>query len=120
MIMAKKIELMADYGCYPLWGKDPENIGDIDPNTLPLSQETINRLEKWADAYDAKLNWDDPASSGFPSAEAKDVFEKEGIGLWHQLRKELAPEYEVVYFSDRLRQHLTHPRELEQLQLIAK
>ena len=27
----KKIRLMADYGCDPLWGEDADNIGDIDP-----------------------------------------------------------------------------------------
>ncbi len=67
--MPEKIKLMADYGCYPLWWAD-KYAGDIDPATLSLSQETISRLEKWADVYDAKLNWDDPASSGFRSKEA--------------------------------------------------
>lgn len=111
-----KIKLMADYGCYPLWWAGGDEVGDIDPATLPLSQETLSRLEKWADACDAKLNWDDPASSGFPSPQAKEAFEEEGVSLWQQLRKELAPEYEVFYFSDRLRQHLTHPSELKVLQ----
>jgi hypothetical protein len=51
MTMAIKIELMADYQCYPLWWIEPDKVGNIDPKTLPLSQETLNRLEKWADAY---------------------------------------------------------------------
>ncbi|MDF0554997.1 hypothetical protein [Kamptonema sp. UHCC 0994] len=116
--MAMKIELMADYGCYPLWWANGEKVGDIDPATLPLSQETLLRLEKWADAYDAKLNWDDPASSGFASLETKKAFEDEGISLWHQLRKELVPEYEVFYFSNMLEEHITHPSQLEVLQEI--
>ncbi|MBD2777604.1 hypothetical protein [Iningainema tapete] len=112
--MAEKIKLMADYGCYPLWWISA-NVGDIDPASLPLSQETISRLEKWAEVYDAKLNWDDPASSGFPTNQAKDAFEKEGIRLWKQLQKELAPKYEVLYFSEQLRKVITHPHELEVL-----
>ena len=44
--MKEKIKLMADYGCYPLWWVNSQKIGDIDPETLPLSQQTINRLEK--------------------------------------------------------------------------
>jgi hypothetical protein len=95
--MAEKIKLMADYGCYPLWWVSSEKVGDINPATLPLSQKTISRLEKWAEVYDAKLNWDDPASSGFPSNDAKDAFEEEGISLWKQLQKELAPNYQVLY-----------------------
>ncbi|GAA6623181.1 hypothetical protein [Scytonema sp. NUACC26] len=94
--MSEKIKLMADYGCYPLWWAS-DKAGDIDPATLSLSQETIIRLEKWAEVYDAKLNWDDPASSGFPSFEVRDAFEEEGISLWKQLQQELAPNYEVVY-----------------------
>ena len=43
------------------------------------------------------------------------AFEQEGISLWKQLQQELAPNYEVVYFSDRLRQVVNHPNELEVL-----
>lgn len=95
----EKIKLMADYGCYPLWWASYDKAGDIDPETMPLSKETISRLEKWADIYDAKLNWEDPNSSSFPSLKAKAAFEAEGISLWKQLQKELAPNYEVFYFS---------------------
>lgn len=40
--MIKKIKLMADYDCYPVW--DMDEIGEIDPSELPLSKETIKRL----------------------------------------------------------------------------
>ena len=109
--MTQKIELMADYGCYPLWWKNGD--GDIDPTALPLKPETVHRLEKWADIYDGILNRDDPAASDFESEAALIAFDGEGIALWHQLREELSPNYEVGYFSERLRQHLNHPRELE-------
>jgi hypothetical protein len=54
--MAIKIKLMADYGCDPLWWADADKVGNIDPAKLPLSQETINHLRKWATAYNATLN----------------------------------------------------------------
>jgi hypothetical protein len=107
LFKSEKIKLMADYQCYPLWWVNSDKAGDIDPETLPLSQETISRLQKWADIYDAILNWEDPNSSDFPSLEAKAAFEKEGISLWKQLQEELAPNYEVVYFSETLRKVLT-------------
>jgi hypothetical protein len=113
--MAEKIKLMADYGCYPLWWASSGKAGDIDPETMPLSEETVSRLEKWADIYDAKLNWEDPNSSGFPTLEAKAAFEQEGISLWKQLQKELAPNYEVIYFSEQLRKIVTDTNELESL-----
>ncbi len=117
--MAAKIKLMADYGCYPLWWATSDRAGDIDPETLPLSKETISRLDKWAEVYDAKLNWENPGDSlGFSSSEAEAAFEDEGISLWKQLQKELVPNYQVIYFSNRLRKVLTHPSELEVLPVI--
>ncbi|CBN58573.1 MULTISPECIES: hypothetical protein [Kamptonema] len=113
--MVKKIRLMADYGCDPLWGEDADNIGDIDPITLPISQDTINRLSKWVKAYDATLNQDYPPDSDFSSPEEAEAFDREGVNLWLQLQKELAPEYEVYYFSDRLQKLFTHPSEIELL-----
>lgn len=115
---AEKIKLMADYGCYPLWWVSPEKVGNIDPETLPLIQETIKRLDKWEEIYNATLNWQDPANSLLLSEEAEASFEEEGISLWKQLQKELAPNYEVVYFSELLGKVLTHPSELEVLHAI--
>ncbi|BAZ10415.1 hypothetical protein NIES4071_22300 [Calothrix sp. NIES-4071] len=114
--MAKTIKLMADYGCYPLWWTNSTQAGDIDPSSLPLSNATVERLEKWADTYDAKLNQDDPVASNFPSLEASSAFEQEGISLWKQLQTELAPNYEVVYFSYKLYQIVTNLGELKALQ----
>ncbi|NET70393.1 MAG: hypothetical protein F6K62_05135 [Sphaerospermopsis sp. SIO1G2] len=108
----EKIKLMADYGCYPIWWVGSGKAGDIDPETLPLSKETINRLEKWADIYDAKLNWQDPGNSPGFSPEEEAAFENEGISLWKQLQKELAPNYEIVYFSETLRKVVTDINEL--------
>ncbi|HAZ44112.1 MAG TPA: hypothetical protein DDW76_03435 [Cyanobacteria bacterium UBA11369] len=107
-----KIKLMTDYFSHPLWGLDPDNIGDIDPKTLPLSQETIQRLEQWAASYNAILNQDDPASSGFESPQKEEAFEQEGIRLWLQIRQELPSNYEVWYFSDRLQREVSDPKEL--------
>lgn len=98
----QKIKLMADYQCFPLWWQETDKVGDINPATLPLSQETIYRLEKWAETYDRTLNLEDPRLSGFASEKETQMFDLEGISLWHQLRKELAPDYEVSYFSDLL------------------
>ncbi len=113
--MAIKIKLMADYGCDPLWWVNAD-IGNIHPIKLPLSEDSIKLLDKWAEVYNNTLNWDDPASSSLPNIEAEKAFEKEGIDLWKQLQKELESNYEVVYFSERLRRVVNHPNELEILQ----
>lgn len=91
------IRLMADYQSWPLWWQAPHEPGDIDPRILPLSDETRDRLRKWSDAYDAILNWDDPASSGFATEAEEEAFEEEGEALWKQLQIELEGQYRVLY-----------------------
>jgi hypothetical protein len=113
--MTIKIKLMADYGCDPLWWADADKVGNINPAKLPLSKETINRLNNWAISYNASLNWQDPANSPDLSPEEEAAFEKEGISLWKQLQTELAPNYEVIYFSEQLRKIVTDINELESL-----
>ena len=110
--MARKITLMTDYGCDPLWWEEPDMVGDIAPENLPLSKDTIARLHQWANQYNARLDWDDPSNSPISTPEEMAQFETEGINLWQQLQKELAPDYEVFYFSDRLQKLIHHPQEL--------
>ena len=118
--MKKTIKLMADYGCYPLWWVEEEKVGAfaqralgaIAPSELPLSQETIKQLEAWANAYDATLNEDYPPDSGLASEQEAEDFERKGVSLWQQLCQELAPDYEVFYFSEKLRQMLTEPNKI--------
>jgi len=40
------------------------------------------------------------------------TYEQQGISLWLQLQKELSPDYEVLYFSQKLRKVISHPSEL--------
>ena len=109
--MKHVIKLMADYNCWPLWWADGEQVGDIDPHTLPLKAETVARLLRWAEQYDAGLNWADPAASAWPSRAAYEEFEREGFNLWLQLRDELRATHTVLFKSELLPQVLTDPRE---------
>jgi len=92
----KKIKLMADYECYPLWNLAPGEYGDIDPSELPISKELQERLLNWAKTYDAILNRDDPASSAFPTAAAEEEFKNEGNRIAEALQNQLGSAYEVV------------------------
>lgn len=110
--MTKRIKLMAEYDSDPLWWEGPEQVGPIEPATLPLSVETISRLLRWQEDYNARINWDDPASSRKFSPDELEVFEREGIEIWTRLREDLSPNYEVVYFSERLRRVVDRPEQL--------
>lgn len=91
----RAIKLMADYQCFPLWEASPGEVGNIDPNELPISQDLKARLSNWARQYDETLNMDYPPDSGFESAGAEAEFKQEGLRLAEQLRVELGPEYEI-------------------------
>jgi hypothetical protein len=95
--MSKKIKLMPDYECSPIW--DVEKGGEIMPGELPLSDELIERLRKWAEKYDQTLDREDPKSSGFASREEEEKFETEGRELWEGVTRELGNDYEVLYYS---------------------
>ena len=92
----RAIKLMADYDCFPLWGVAADDIGDIDPSSLPISKELTEDLLGWADGYDGILNRDDPAASGFSSPKAKQKFERTGSALAVRLREELGDQYVVI------------------------
>jgi hypothetical protein len=92
----RTLKLMADYQCYPLWEASPGEVGNIDPNSLPLSTSLREQLMAWADVYDSTLNWEDPALSGFASGDAVDEFKTQGMRLADQLREELGRKFVVL------------------------
>lgn len=97
--MLRTFKLMADYECWPVWETTDGQYCNIDPQTLGVSDELVARIEAWADTYDAALNRDDPASSGFASDADRLTFETEGLAIWWALQLAL-PEAEISYFSE--------------------
>lgn len=97
----KKIKLMADYECCPLWGTTVEDFGDINPDTLPISDTLKRELMEWAKWFDGIFNDDDPANSGFESLEDETAFIKQGDNLYERLQIELGSDYEIEWSSRR-------------------
>lgn len=89
---------MPDYQCWPLWHED--EIGNVDPASLPITSELRGRLVRWAQQYNDTLVRDDPASSGFPSQDAEDAFEREGRALAVDLERELGNDASVRFWRD--------------------
>ncbi|WP_433301258.1 hypothetical protein ACQP2F_05575 [Actinoplanes sp. CA-030573] len=87
-----RVKLMADYGAFPLWGPG----GELAPDALPLPPWLVAALRDWADEHDRLLG---PAFE-WPSEEAKAAFVAGGRRLFHRVRAELGPGYQVVYFNE--------------------
>ena len=88
--------MMPDYHSFPLWGMDSDNFGNINPNSLNLSQHLIKQLTCWAKQYDDTLNLDDPLKSGFSDESAEVAFTKMGEILLEKLKMELGDDYCVI------------------------
>jgi hypothetical protein len=94
----RRIKVMADYDCWPLWHDSPPNgdIGNIDPLTLPIAAALQTRLLEWAAAYDALLNRDDPAATLAP----RPSFDTEGRQLTRDLQLALGETIRIRYWKD--------------------
>lgn len=103
--MRRRIKLMWDYHCWPLW--EPGGaLYALESDSLPLSQDTKDRLRRWAAIPDAKL-----AEVEYPpdmkwTADEKQAFEAEGRELWRTLQRELGAGFLVVYHSTTERRDL--------------
>jgi hypothetical protein len=58
----KRIKLMADYGCHPVWSLDDDYGGNIDPDVLGFSPALVADLDAWAERFEDALDWDDPGA----------------------------------------------------------
>lgn len=91
----KRIKLMADYECFPLWETSP-GTGNIDPDTLPISQNLKNDLNAWAKSYDETLNHSDPLNSGFNTENDEKAFHDKACELSNKLQEELGEDFLII------------------------
>lgn len=87
---------MADYGCFPLWYNDSDKVGNIYPCNLPLTKQTIDRLEKWEATFDSFLDWSDPGNSPEVPDDVWEAFKQKGKELLELVQSELGSKYEVT------------------------
>lgn len=94
----KKIRLVTDYFCYPVFHDDGISTGEygpIDPHTLPISKELADDLMEWQAWFERGLNMDNPGNSIGWSAWGRELFNKQGYYLFERLKSELGSEYNV-------------------------
>jgi len=98
MTVMRRIKVMPDYGCWPLWHDGPpfETIGNIDPMTVALSDPLRARLLAWAKAYDDLLVRHDPAAT--PASDP--AFDAEGRDITRCMQLELGETIRVRYWND--------------------
>jgi hypothetical protein len=90
---SRRIKVMTDYSCYPLWAMDEELIGPFSPQHLGVSMELENDLWAWAGEFDLSFDIDDPAKSRWSDERYKQHLE-EGLTLARRIKSEL-PDREI-------------------------
>ena len=94
------IKVMAEYACYPLWHADGPDCGAVYDIPLGITKELKDRIDNWQIKYDSTLNQDYPPESSFKSQKEEIEFEKEGLFIWKELKKQLGPKYKITYYSE--------------------
>lgn len=89
----RRIKVMADYQCHPLWSMDDGTAGNIVPDALGLSAQLTHDLNAWAAEFDASINPDDPTQDRWSPAQRM-AHEARGHALAQRLAAE-RPDLEV-------------------------
>ncbi len=95
-----RIRFFFDWGCTPFWSGNDETRECFDypiqPEKLPLSQETMKRSYELAEWHDKSLNWDYPPDPSPWRQEECDRFNTAVKQLFEAARDELGEEFELV------------------------
>jgi hypothetical protein len=96
----KKIKIMPEYGCSPLWLYDEKNsVKNLDISELAVSQSLKNDILLWANTYESTFDEAYPPDSGFSNNSDEKAFESAGVLIWEKMLKEPSLYYAVSYYS---------------------
>jgi hypothetical protein len=85
---SRRILVMSEYECDPLWTHDPGRSGTISPRDLPLSDQLIMDLDAWAQSYNGSFNLDDLSTPKWSDAQYL-AHDEAGLALARRLKREL-------------------------------
>ena len=84
---SRRVKLMAEYGCDPLWALDDDLSGCFPPGELGLSKDLASAIAAWAARYEASYTIDGVASDTWTDAD-QTAHEAEGRRLATRLKQE--------------------------------
>lgn len=93
-----RLRLTSEYLAGPIFCPDPDRMGHVDIEDLPLSQELKAQISEWDSRYQSTFNSDYPPDSGFASPDAELQHAAEGEQLAKSIQQELEGSYTVEYW----------------------
>lgn len=91
------LRLAKEYMAGPLFCPDPERMGHVDIDRLPISPSLKSQILIWDCEYQETFNEDYPPDSGFSSLDAERLHSAEGERIAKSLQQELGGDYAVEY-----------------------
>ncbi|MGR9194713.1 hypothetical protein [Rhizobium leguminosarum] len=89
-LINRRLKLMAEVQCWAIWDMDkPDN---INPYTLPISQELAEDINQWSDRFDSIYKLDQPnfqIDISFSSKQEEDRFYDDGWRILDRLKSEM-------------------------------
>lgn len=80
------LRIAPEHECWPIW--DDVTFFNLDPASLGLSDELVQRIQDWDTLFQKTYNRDDPTRSGFQDAEEERRWASLGTDILTDLRKE--------------------------------
>lgn len=96
-----RLRLTSEYLAGPIFCPDPNRMGHVDIEDLPISQELMAKIRSWDEEYQATFNSDYPPDSVFPTLEAELRHKAEGMQLAKSLQQELKGGYMIEFGRSR-------------------
>lgn len=93
----RKIIIMSEYNCYPLWEAKEDGLINFEAYELGISYELAKKIEDWGEQFELTYNADDPVSSSFKSEDEKKNFIATGNLILKELRSALSRNFEIEY-----------------------
>lgn len=92
-----RLRLTSVYLAGPIFCPDPDRMGHVDIEDLPLSPELTVKISEWDGEYQSTFNSDYPPDSCFTTPEAEFRHKAEGEELAKLMQQELGSSYMVEY-----------------------
>ena len=101
MLHHYRVRLMFEWGGGCLWAgndaaREAFDVGSIE-DVLPLSAQTLQRLEELSVWHDTALDWDNPGGPGPWAPDEYARFDRAAGEVLEAVRAELGPEFQVDY-----------------------
>lgn len=93
----KNVRVSAVYGAPPIFCADVDNMGYVEPESLPLSQSLLADLAAWNQEYQETFCEDYPPDSHFPADSDRIEHNRRGLELCRRLERELGPDSSIEF-----------------------